>query len=68
MAQHLWHTLLMARMCEVCHAMQTEHQVGWTPSISPICPGDDDDHGGGRRLRPRPNAPSGAPIRVLEDA
>jgi hypothetical protein len=67
MAQHLWHTFLMARLCETCRAMQFEQQVGWTPHVSPICPGDPDD--GGRRItRRRPNAPSGAPLRVLEDA
>ena len=65
MAQHLWQTFLMVRMCEVCRAAQTERQMGWTPPVSPICPGDDDD--GGRRLRPRPYAPSGSPL-SLEDA
>ena len=46
MAQHLWRGFLMFRMCEVCHAMQSEHQVGWTPPVGPICSGDPDDNGG----------------------
>jgi hypothetical protein len=67
MAQHLWRGFLMFRMCEVCSAMQSERQVGWTHHVSPICSGDPDD--GGRRVTGRrPNAPSGAPVRVLEDA
>jgi hypothetical protein len=68
MAQHLWRGFLMFRMCEVCHAMQSERQVGWTPPVGPICSGDPDDNGGRRVTGRRPNAPSGAPIRVLEDA
>jgi hypothetical protein len=68
MAQHLWRGFLMARMCEVCHAMQAEREAGWTPTISSICPGDPDDDGGRGRTRPSPHAPSGTPLRVLEDA
>jgi hypothetical protein len=38
------------------------------PRTNPICAGDDED-GGRRVIRRRPNAPSGAPlVRVLESA
>jgi hypothetical protein len=67
MAQHLWRGFLMVRMCEVCLAMQAEREAGWTPPVSPICSGDPDG-GGRRRTRPLPHAPSGNPVRVLEDA
>lgn len=66
MPQHLWVGGEIVRMCEVCTAIQRATASGWTPPVSPICSGDDDD-GGRRRPRNRPLAPSGAP-RVLEDA
>lgn len=66
MAQHLWFEARRVRFCEVCKASQGELDGHWAPSVSPICSGDDDDDGR-RVVRPRPNAPSGAP-RVLEMA
>jgi hypothetical protein len=75
MAQHLWleqNVVLSVgragvRLCEVCLARQFGLSDDWQPPVGPICPGDPED--GGRRVtRPRPNAPSGAPVRVLEDA
>jgi hypothetical protein len=68
MAQHLWHTNVTARACEVCLAVQVFGMDDWVPKVSPICAGDPDDDGGRRATRRRPNAPSGAPLRVLEDA
>jgi hypothetical protein len=69
MPQHLWCEVRQIRLCEVCHAIQTTVDGGWSPRVSPICSGDDDSDGGGRRrtTRPRPVAPPGVP-RVLEPA
>jgi hypothetical protein len=75
MAQHLWHELTVAlsvgrgsvRLCEVCAAGQFGLFGEWGPEVNPICPGDPDG-GGRRRVQPLPHAPSGNPIRVLEDA
>jgi hypothetical protein len=71
MAQHLWHELTGRlgglRLCEVCATWQAGLSGDWKPEVSSICPGDPDD-GGKRRVRPLPHAPSGNPIRVLEDA
>jgi hypothetical protein len=68
MAQHLWITFTHGRLCEVCRTLQADFTGEWKPPVSPICPGDDDEGGRGRRRnRPRPNAPSGAP-RELEMA
>ena len=67
MPQHLWTmTTEVIRFCEVCRVWQAGRGSDWTPPISAICPGDDNDDCG-RVTRPRPNAPSGAP-RVLEVA
>ncbi len=71
MPQHLWRPLGPGRICEVCKALQIEDDAVWTPPIGPICSGDDpedDGDGGWRGTRRRPNAPSGAPARMLEDA
>jgi hypothetical protein len=65
MAQHLWNEFRHGRLCEVCLTLQADFTGAWKPPVSPICPGDDND--GGRRVRPRPYAPSGSPL-VLEDA
>jgi hypothetical protein len=68
MAQHLWHEFRHGRLCEVCRALQDDFRGEWRPPVSSICPGDSEDDGArGRRNRPRPIAPSGAP-RVLEMA
>ncbi len=67
MAQHLWVTTSIIRICEDCLAKQFWGERAWTPEVNPICSGDPDDDGQRRRTRPRPNAPSGAP-RVLEMA
>lgn len=69
MPQHLWHEFPHVRMCEACYTVQNHFAGEWTPRVSPICAGDDDDDGArGRSGRgPRPTAPSGAP-RVLEVA
>jgi len=64
-AQHLWRGMSLIRICEVCKKHQFGPNGGWQPHVSPICAGDDDD--GGRRVRPRPYAPSGSPL-ILEDA
>ena len=50
MAQHLWMGSFNARVCEVCHAMQSAVRGDWAPLVSAICASDDDD--GGRRKRP----------------
>lgn len=78
MPQHLWISgppLLTAdlfRVCEVCRALQLNRDGGWSPHVSAICPGDDDDGplSGGRR-RPRPHLPTSGPdvrVRELEPA
>jgi hypothetical protein len=67
-AQHLWIGFDKARWCEACLVWQGKDRTGWTPAVNPICPGDDQD-GGRRVIRRRPDAPSGAPReRVLESA
>jgi hypothetical protein len=66
MAQHLWVTASIVRICEVCGARQFGQGNDWRPRVSSICSGDPDDDGR-RRPPPKPIAPSGAP-RVLEDA
>ena len=63
MPQHLWGAFGNARVCEVCLESQVKGGAGWTPPVSTICPGDDDDDrpsAPGRR-RPKPLAPSDAP-------
>jgi hypothetical protein len=66
MAQHLWVTVSIIRICEACGTRQFGRGADGTPHVSPICSGDPDDDG--RRRGPRrPVAPSPAP-RVLEDA
>jgi hypothetical protein len=73
MAQHLWmegHATLIVgpaaiRACEVCLARQVDIGKGWTPHVSAICPGDDEDGPStSQRLRPRPSAPSGKVLEV----
>jgi hypothetical protein len=60
MPQHIWIGKTHFRTCEDCNAYQVDHDGEWLPAVYPICPGDDED--GGRRVtRRRPNAPSGAP-------
>jgi hypothetical protein len=76
MAQHLCtgeHALLSVgpggvRLCEVCLVWQFHAERDWEPLVSPICSGNPDEGAGRRPSRGRPNAPSGTPIRVLEDA
>ena len=71
MPQHLWINgppLLPGgsfRICEVCRALQVSRNGGWSPHVSTICLGDDEDgpSTGGRR-RPRPSAPSGKVLEV----
>jgi hypothetical protein len=67
-AQHLWHEGARTRRCEVCMISQFFVRGEWSPPISAICPGDDED-GGRRRAgrRPKPLVPAGSPP-VLEDA
>ena len=64
MPQHLWlSTSRLWRICEVCWTAQVQRGGEWTPPVSTICPGDDDDDrpSGPRRRRPKPLAPSDAP-------
>ncbi len=67
MPQHIWLGGDIFRVCEDCGAYQVKATGDWQPPVYPICPGNDDDdrRGIGRR---KPNAPSGAPSRVLEVA
>jgi hypothetical protein len=69
MPQHVWIGFDKARWCEVCLAWQGKAGTEWTPPISSICPGDDEDGGRRRSTRRPPDAPSGVPReRVLESA
>lgn len=71
MPQHLWHvfstTRMRIRVCEVCDARQAtvaDAPPTW-PSVSTICPGDNDADGArGRRRRKRPPP---QPPRLLEE-
>ena len=68
MAQHLWIGFTKARWCEACLVWQAKDRTGWTPPVNPICPGDDED-GGRRVMRRRPDAPAGGTrVRELEPA
>jgi hypothetical protein len=65
MPQHLWHDFSRTRFCEVCFASQRQAEGDWSPPVSPICPGDDED--GGRRARRKPLTPAGGtPLRVRD--